>query len=356
MAGGIGSRFWPISTEDKPKQFLDILGSGTTLLQNTYKRYEKIFLKENILIVTNKKYVPIVKKQIKNISDKQILAEPMRKNTAPCIAYASFKIFMQNPDAVCLVAPADHLIGKEKDFYSTIKTGLDFASKNNALVTLGIKPIRPDTGYGYIQFEDTTEQKIRKVKTFTEKPKLPLAKKFIESGDFYWNSGMFIWSVKSILNAFKKFLPEMYEAFNEIKDFYNSKYEEQYIEKVYPVCRSISIDYGIMEKADNTFVILCNFEWSDLGTWGSLYTHLKKDKYKNAIIKNKLNNILNYDNKRCIINISQSKNTYVIQGLEDCIVVEANGIVLICKTEDEQRIKEFLKDYQLMLKKKRKRK
>ncbi len=342
MAGGIGSRFWPMSRTSLPKQFHDILGIGSTLLQLTVARYLPICPKENIIIVTNSGYKDLVKEQLPNLRDEQILLEPSRKNTAPCIAYAAYKINEENKEANIIVAPSDHLIIKEVDFQNTIKTAINKAESENCLLTIGIKPSRPDTGYGYIQFEDdnNSNEPIKKVQTFTEKPILDLAQRFIESGKFYWNSGMFIWSVKSILAAFETHLPDLNKLFAQGIDKYGTGEEEKFINQIYPLCKNISIDHGLMEKAKNVYVILADLGWSDLGTWGSLYTHVEKDETNNAVIGD---NVLAYDSSHNIVMMPKNKLA-VIQGLDDYIIVDSNDTLLICKKKDEQKIKEFVKD------------
>lgn len=342
MAGGIGSRFWPMSRTKFPKQFIDILGTGQTLIQQTFDRLEKIIPKENILVVTNELYKGLVVEQL-GIDEEQVLCEPSRRNTAPCIAYANYKIAQKNPNANIIVAPADHLILKEQKFIDVMEKALNFTASNDALLTLGISPSRPDTGYGYIQFDDTTSDEIKKVKTFTEKPDLELAKQFLASGDFSWNSGMFIWSLASIQKAFEKLLPEMDSLFKEEKDVFNSEKEEEAINKIYAVCKSISIDYGIMEKSDNVHVISADIGWSDLGTWGSIYTHLDQDESGNAVVGK---HVMLYDSKDCIVSVPKDK-LVVLQGLKDYIVVEANNTLLVCKKEDEQKIKQFVTDIKL---------
>jgi mannose-1-phosphate guanylyltransferase len=339
MAGGIGSRFWPMSTSSNPKQFHDVLGIGKTLLQLTVERYLPICDKANILIVTNERYKSLVQEQLPNFNEDQILLEPSRKNTAPCIAYACYKIHSQNKDANIIVAPSDHLILKEIEFQKTIETALKNTAKNNCLMTIGLKPSRPDTGYGYIQFEQG-DSNIRRVKTFTEKPSLDIAQRFLESGDFYWNSGMFIWSSSAIVEAFGKLLPEIGKLFSELNNVYYTDQEETEINKIYPICKNISIDYGIMEKAGNVEVILADLGWSDLGTWGSLYTHIDKDSNKNAIVGK---NVLTYDANDNMVLVPDNK-LVVIQGLNDYIVVESNDTLLICKKRDEQKIKQFVTD------------
>ncbi|MCB9189510.1 MAG: mannose-1-phosphate guanylyltransferase [Flavobacteriales bacterium] len=339
MAGGIGSRFWPMSTSRNPKQFHDVLGIGKSLLQMTVERYLPICEEQNIFIVTNDSYKDLVKEQLPNFLDDQILLEPSRKNTAPCIAYAAYKIHQRNPQAKMIVAPSDHLIVKEFEFRETITTALKAAEEYGQLVTIGIKPDRPDTGYGYIQFE-AGEDTVRKVKTFTEKPSLDIAQRFLDSGDFYWNSGMFIWSSATIIEAFEKYLPEIGKLFSDIQaDFYTTK-EEESINRIYPLCKNISIDYGIMENAEKVSVILADLGWSDLGTWGSLYTHIQHDDYKNAIVGK---NVLTYDANDNMIKVPDDK-LVVIQGLNDFIIVENNNTLLICKKRDEQKIKQFVTD------------
>lgn len=343
MAGGIGSRFWPMSKTDYPKQFLDILGTGRTLLQQTFDRYLPICPKENILIVTNEAYRDLVKKQLPEIDDNQILCEPARRNTAPCIAFALYKIAAINPDASMIVAPSDHLILNETNFNDCVNTALDLTRKSDILVTLGIKPSRPDTGYGYIQFEDDAtfaNSKVKKVKTFTEKPNLELAQEFLRSGDFYWNSGMFIWSVKSIQRAFELYSTDIDSLFKQGADKFNTPEEKAFVNSIFPMCPNISIDYGIMEKADNVAVVLGDFGWSDLGTWGSLYTHIPHDKEHNAVVGK---NVMLYDSANCIVNVPNEK-LVVLQGLDDYIVVDAHNTLLVCRKEDEQKIKQFVND------------
>jgi mannose-1-phosphate guanylyltransferase len=341
MAGGIGSRFWPMSTAEHPKQFHDVLGTGRTLIQLTVDRYLPICNPENIIIVTNENYKGLVQEQLPMLKDEQILLEPSRKNTAPCIAYACYKIYAKNKDAKIIVAPSDHLILRQKDFEITISKALEKA-ESDCLITIGIKPSRPDTGYGYIQFEedDTDTNGIRKVKTFTEKPSLEIAKRFIESGDFYWNSGMFVWSAKAIITAFEKNLPDLAKSFQDGMSTYFTNQESEYINQIYPMCKNISIDYGIMEKADNVFVILADLGWSDLGTWGSLYTKVEQDSNRNAIIGKK---VATYDCNDNIVMMPDNKRV-VLQGLNDFIVVESNETLLICKKKDEQKIKQFVID------------
>lgn len=343
MAGGIGSRFWPMSRTSYPKQFHDILGTGSTLIQQTFERFLHICPKENIYIVTNEQYRELVKEQLDGIDYDQILCEPSRRNTAPCVAYANEKIRSKNPNARMIVAPSDHLILKEQAFFATIETALDQAQTTGNLVTLGIKPSRPDTGYGYIQFtdaKDAVNDQVKKVKTFTEKPDLDLAREFIKSGDFYWNSGIFIWTLDSITEAFKQHLPEVTELFEEGAAELNSDKEQEKIAEIYSVCESVSLDYGIMEKAKNVNVVLSDFGWSDLGTWGSLFTHVKKDKDHNAIVGK---NVVVYNSSDNMISVPENK-LVVIHGLEDFILVDTDDVLLLCPKEEEQRIKQIVTD------------
>jgi mannose-1-phosphate guanylyltransferase len=348
MAGGVGSRFWPLSRTRKPKQFLDILGTGRTLLQQTVDRIRKVIPIENIYIVTNEDYEALVNKQLPELSHRQVLLEPLRRNTAPCIAYANHKIKLINPDAKILVAPSDHIILKEQDFLDVVIKGLEFVTESDSMLTLGIQPNRPETGYGYIQINgDKTRielnESFRRVKTFTEKPDLAMAEIFIQSGDFFWNSGMFFWSLSTIMKAFNTYLPEVDQLFSEGRDFYNTDRESEFINKVYPNCKNISIDYGIMEKAENVHVLCSDFGWSDLGTWGSLYDILEKDEDKNSVTGS---NVFCYNSKNCLINLPENKLA-VIQGLDDYIVVESENILLVCRKQDEQKIKNFVNDVRL---------
>ncbi|HCT29556.1 MAG TPA: mannose-1-phosphate guanylyltransferase, partial [Bacteroidales bacterium] len=343
MAGGIGSRFWPLSRTSKPKQFIDILGTGKTLLQQTFTRMNRICPAENILVVTSQLYKGIVLEQLPDITPDQVLLEPMRRNTAPCISFANYKIKQKNPDAVVVVAPSDHLILNEDKFIETINKAIAFTSQNDALLTLGIKPSRPETGYGYIQVGASVDDQtpnLKKVKTFTEKPNVELAKVFVESGEFFWNSGIFVWSLKSISTAFEKHLPEVDGLFRDTAVYFGTNEEKKRIEQAYSECRNVSIDYGVMEKADNVYVICSEFGWSDLGTWGSLYTHLNKDAKQNAVIGK---NVMLYDSSNTIVNVPDNK-LVILQGLEDYIVVESDDILLICQKKDEQEIKNFVND------------
>jgi len=343
MAGGIGSRFWPMSRVSLPKQFLDILGTGETLIQQTFRRLKKICPVENILIVTNRDYKSLCLDQLSDVLEKNILGEPAMRNTAPCVAYAAFKIQSENPDANMIIAASDHIITKEDEFVRVVGDCLKLSASNDILLTIGIKPSRPDTGYGYIQFTEEAlpnHKKVRKVKTFTEKPNQELALNFLDSGDFLWNSGMFIWSAKSITLAYRKHLNDIYTVFEDGKLIYNTEKEEEYIDRVFPGCKNISIDYGIMEKSDKVYVYPASFGWSDLGTWGSLYTHLDLDENKNAVLGDK---VILYDSSNNIVNVPKEKQV-VLQGLNGYIVVESKGTLLVCKKEDEQKIKQFVAD------------
>jgi len=336
MAGGVGSRFWPLSTAQFPKQFHDMLGTGSTLIQKTVSRFEKIIPSENILIATNKNYEKLVLEQLSKISSKQLVLEPAMRNTAPCILFSAFKIYTENPDAIMVIAPSDHWIEDEQEFIKNIKTAFDFCAKNNALVTLGIQPTTPNTGYGYIQFENSANE-LKKVRKFTEKPNLEIAEQFLKSGDYLWNAGIFVWSVKSILKAFNTHLPEMYALFSNGENNYNTALENQFIESNYAFSENISIDFGIMEKANNVFVLPVNFDWNDLGTWSSLYHELKKDSDQNATLGG---NVIYIDSANNIVK-TQSKKRVVIQGLNDYIVVEKEDVILICPKNKEQDIKQI---------------
>lgn len=340
MAGGIGSRFWPYSRNNYPKQFLDVLNTGQSLLQMTVARFKSICPPENIYIVTNKDYEGLVAAQLPELHADQILSEPVKRNTAPCVAFAAYKIRRKNPDATMVVAPSDHAIFHETEFVRSIEKALHAAEQGNKLITLGIKPNRPETGYGYIQYIEDAEAKMKKVKTFTEKPQLELARKFIESGDFVWNAGIFIWRAKDIIEAFEKYLPEQAEIFEEGKDVYYTPDEESFIRKAYSQCRNISIDYGIMEKADNVYVLLADFGWSDLGSWNSLHEiHEKKDKDNNVID----GNVLLFDSKECMLK-GDDDRLIVVQGLEGYLVAQCDDVTLICKKDDEQRFREYVSE------------
>jgi mannose-1-phosphate guanylyltransferase len=339
MAGGIGSRFWPMSRTTHPKQFLDILGTGKTLIQQTFERYSKLVPPENIFVVTAHEYVDKVKEQLPQINEANILGEPSRKNTAPCIAYIAFKLQQINPDALMIAAPADNLILDDEAFVKTTETALRFIDHINALVTIGIKPTHPNTGYGYIQHDDLeVAPGIYKVKTFTEKPNLELAETFLASGDFLWNAGIFTWKVKNIITAFEKHLPEIYEVFAAEKDLLNTAAEKEAIERIYPQCTNISIDFGIMEKADNVYVIPASFQWSDLGTWNSAWQNMEKDYFQNAVAGSQ---VMVFDTRNTMVHVPNNK-LVVLQGMEDFIVVDTKDVLLICRKEKEQEIKEIV--------------
>lgn len=345
MGGGIGSRFWPFSREDFPKQFLDFFGTGRSLLQMTFDRFAKLIPIENIYVVTNERYQPLIREQLPMLAEQQILLEPARRNTAPCIAYAAYHIRAINPAANIVVAPSDHLILKEEVFLRDVQKGLDFVRDHKALVTLGIKPSRPETAYGYIQSSDRMIGEFTKVKTFTEKPNLELAKVFQESGEFFWNSGIFVWNVATILEAFDKFLPDIDSRFKLGKSLFNTPEESDFIQSIFPYCPNISIDYGVMEKADNVYMLCVDFGWADLGTWGSLFDLAHKDGNHNAVLKK--NKALLYECTGNVIALDQPDRLAVIQGLHDYIVAESDNVLLICRKEDEARIKEFVADAQL---------
>lgn len=341
MAGGIGSRFWPKSRTSYPKQFLDILNSGKTLIQWTFERYTTFIPKENIFVVTSEEYSHIVAEQLPEIPLENIIAEPSRKNTAPCVAYIAFKLAQQNPAASLIVAPSDHMILDADTFKNIALKALTFVDKQQAFVTLGIKPTYPNTGYGYIQYE-TLEGKddIFPVKTFTEKPNLEIAKTFISSGDFLWNAGIFVWKAIDVVKAFEQYDTETYELFDAEKENLNTPNEKEAIARIYPLCKNISIDIAIMEKAENVYVIPSSFGWSDLGTWTSAYDNLEKDYLGNAVAGN---NVIVIDSTRCMVSASHDK-VVVLQGLDDFIVVDTDDALLICKKEKEQAIKEYVSE------------
>jgi len=343
MAGGIGSRFWPMSREKSPKQFLDILGTGSSLIQLTYERFSSFVPDSNFMVVTSDDYVSLTKSHIPAMNPELILAEPGRKNTAPCIAYAAYKLYKENPDAIMIISPADHVILKQKAFETTMQTAISHASETDHLVTIGIKPSRPDTGYGYIQFHQAskyTRDDVKQVKTFTEKPQVDLALQFLQSGDFYWNSGMFIWKVSAIVKAFEQHMPDLASAFNSKLASLNTEQEEEAIKDIYGSCESISIDYGIMEKAENVDLVLSDFGWSDLGTWGSLYEQLSTEAGSNVVINGE---VKTYSTNHSIIRMPKDKLA-VVQGLTNYIVVDTDDVLLICQKDEEQKIKQIVAD------------
>ncbi len=347
MAGGVGSRFWPLSKSSMPKQFLDILGTGRTFIQMTFDRFKTICPIENFIVVTNQNYKDLVLEQLPEIKEDQILLEPLRRNTGPCIAYASNRIKAINQNAMMVVTPSDHLIVNEVEFQEQITSGLEFARQNDVLLTLGIPPSRPETGFGYIQIEDKIDnsqsEHLYKVRTFTEKPNLEMAKIFVESGEFYWNSGIFLWSIASITKAFQEYLPDIHELFVKGFNLYGTKDEVFFINKTYSECQNISIDYGVMEKAENVYVLCADFGWSDVGTWGSLYAQHPKDESENVV---EGDSVFMYDAEQNIVNMPNGKIA-VIQGLNDFIVVETDEILPVCKKDQEQYIRKFVNDIRL---------
>lgn len=338
MAGGVGSRFWPVSTTDFPKQFHDMLGTGDTLIQKTFTRLSQIIPKENIIILTNEVYNDIVLEQLPMVKQEQIILEPAMRNTAPCILYASLKIKKENPDAVMVVAPSDHWIEDEVQFCANLQHAFDFCEREDNLMTLGILPTFPNTGYGYIEYDKLDSRPIKKVKQFREKPDYATARKFIQSRNFLWNAGIFVWSVKSVLNAFQEFQPVMFDHFMQGYDVYNTSNEKQFIKENYPLAENISVDYAILEKAHNVFVLPATFDWNDLGTWGSLHEKLDKDENNNAVVnarvllENASNNIIRAEGKKLV----------VIDGLNDYIIVDKDDTLLIYPKSKEQDIKKIV--------------
>ena len=339
MAGGIGSRFWPMSRTRYPKQFLDILGMGRTLIQQSYDRYSKVVPPANVYVVTSHEYVDIVKAQLPELPASNILAEPSRKNTAACIAYIAFHLQAKDPDAVMIAAPADHLVTETDQFIETATKALDFVESVNSLVTIGIKPTHPNTGYGYIQHEMMqAAPDVFKVKTFTEKPSEEIAKAFIASGDFLWNAGIFTWKISTVLTAFESHLSEVYEVFAAEKEHFNTATEREAIERIYPQCTNVSVDFGVMEKASNVFVIPASFGWSDLGTWNSAWDNMEKDYFGNAVVGK---NVMVVDANNCMVH-APDKKLVLLQGLRDYIIVDTEDALLICKKDKEQQIKEYV--------------
>ena len=341
MAGGVGSRFWPMSTTERPKQFIDVLGVGRSLLQLTLDRFKGICAPENVWIVTNQKYFELVKEQLPEVPVGNILCEPCRRNTAPCIAYVSWRIKSQDPKANIVVTPSDHIVADEVEFRRVVKSCLKFTGETDAIITLGMKPNRPETGYGYIQADLSTSsprnKEIYRVDKFREKPDLETAMSYIQQNNFFWNAGIFIWSVSTIVNAFRVYQPALSKIFEGLMDVYGTDQEQVMIDKLYPECENISVDYAIMEKAEEIFVCPADFGWSDLGTWGSLLAQTKRDLYGNSCIGP---NITMFDSHNCIVHTTGERKV-VVQGLDDCIVAEKDGMLLICKLSEEQRIKHF---------------
>ena len=336
MAGGVGARFWPRSRRMMPKQFLDILGTGRSFIRQTYERFAPMVPAENFLVVTNQNYKDLVLQHLPELRPEQVLCEPIGRNTAPCIAYAAYTLLKQDPEAEMIVTPSDHLILDEESFRKIISECLDFAAEHDALMTVGIKPTRPDTGYGYIQVSD--DQPVSKVKCFTEKPNLELAQTFLQCGEFFWNSGIFIWKVRTIIEAFGKYLPEHDALFRGVMRALGTEAENNAVNMAFSECRSISIDYGVMEKADNVYVRCGEFGWSDVGTWGSVYQHARKDRYANAA---PAEGCYLYDTRSSIISLPEGK-VAVISGLKEYIVVDTDDVLMICPRAEEQNIKKFI--------------
>lgn len=341
MAGGVGSRFWPVSTSEYPKQFQDMMGVGETLLQLTYNRLSNIVLPKNVLILSNEKYKDIVLEQLPKITEEQILLEPAMRNTAPCILLAALKIKKQNPDAVMLVAPSDHWIEEKHAFIKDIYEAFKAAEEKEVLVTLGIKPSYPNTGYGYINFEEGTfedgKTNLQKVRKFTEKPTLRNARKYLEEGNYVWNSGIFIWKASIIAESFSEYCPEMFDLFQKGEEKLNNSAEDNFVKEVYPKAQNISIDYAILEKSEKVYVIPASFDWDDLGTWGALYSKLAKDDSKNAVVNAQL---MPGSSKNNMIYTKEYK-VVIIDGLEDFIVVDDDKVLMIVPKEKEQEIKEI---------------
>ena len=341
MAGGVGSRFWPMSTADRPKQFIDVLGVGKSLLQLTYQRFANICPPENIWVVTNRRYAGLVKEQLPEVLEGNILLEPCRRNTAPCIAYVSWKIKSKDPKANVVVTPSDHIVTDEAEFRRVIGRCLRFTADSDAIVTLGMKPNRPETGYGYIKADLTMsslrQRELFRVDKFREKPNLETAMQYINDKDYFWNAGIFIWSVSTIVNAFRVYQPAISKIFENMLPYYGTPREQELIDIFYPECENISVDYAIMEKAEEIFVCPADFGWSDLGTWGSLQMHTKRDLYGNSLIGE---NIEMYDCHNCVVHTLEERRV-VVQGLDNYIIAEKDGTLLICGLAEEQRIRQF---------------
>lgn len=349
MAGGIGSRFWPMSTTDYPKQFIDVLGCGRTLIQLTKDRFEGICPPENIWVVTSEKYAEEVKRQLPEIADDHILREPCRRNTAPCIAYVSWKIKARDPKANMVVTPSDHIIMDVKEFQRVIKSSLKFTNNSDAILTLGMTPTRPETGYGYIEadlsYPSNYNKEVFRVDSFKEKPDLATAERYIKKKSFFWNAGIFVWNVNTVVNSLRVYQPAISKIFERMLPYYYTDKEQQLINEQFPLCENISIDYAIMEKADNVYVQLCNFGWADLGTWGALHEASPKDQHKNVIVNG---HTMLYDCRDNIIAMPKGKLA-VVQGLEDYLVADTNNVLLICKKDDESTIRRYVNDAQIKL-------
>tara|TARA_R110002049_G_scaffold206269_1_gene376804 strand:- start:49989 stop:51071 length:1083 start_codon:yes stop_codon:yes gene_type:complete len=340
MAGGVGSRFWPVSTQDFPKQFHDMLGAGDTLIQKTFKRLAHIIQKENIFILTNERYNDLVFEQLPGVTKRQVVLEPAMRNTAPCILYASLKIQKENPDALMIVAPSDHWIEDETTFAKNVQSAFDFCAQNDALMTLGIQPTFPNTGFGYIEYDKASEKSIKPVNQFREKPDYETAKAFIAQGNFLWNAGIFMWSVKSVVAAFQNSQPELFQLFKTGMPKYNTNLEEDFIKDNYPKAENISVDYAILETSKNVFVIAAEFDWNDLGTWGSLYDKLDKDGAGNAVVNSRT---LTESASGNMIRTKKDK-IVVVDGLKDYIIVDKEDVLLIVPKEKEQDIKKILQN------------
>ncbi len=337
MAGGVGARFWPKSRQSTPKQFLDILGSGKSFIRHTFERFLPIVPVENFIVVTNRRYLDLVLEHIPELKAEQVLCEPIGRNTAPCICYAAYSLLKRDPEAEMIVTPADHFVSDEAGLRQIINECVEFASKSNALMTVGVRPTRPETGYGYIQVEDNSP--ISRVKCFTEKPNLEIAQVFMQSGEFFWNSGIFVWRATDIIEAVEKHLPEHHALFSSINDLYGTEGEAEAIHRVFSECRPISIDFGVMERADNVYVRVGEFGWSDVGTWGSLYQLAPKDKYANA----ESDDVMFYDSRSCIVSMPKDK-VAVVSGLRDYIVVDTEDALMICPRNKEQEIRKYVED------------
>lgn len=344
MAGGVGSRFWPMSSTQLPKQFIDVLGCGRTLIQLTVDRFKDICLPENMWVVTSAAYSDIVKEQLPGINPDHVLLEPCRRNTAPCIAYVSWKIKAQNPKANIVVTPSDHIVIDGREFARVVTSAMKFTADSDAIVTLGMKATRPETGYGYIEADLSmacpSNKEIYRVDAFKEKPDLETAERYLRRNNYFWNAGIFIWNVNTIVNAIRVYQPPMAKIFERLLPYYYTDKEQSLIDEAFPACENISIDYAVMEKADEIYVFPASFGWSDLGTWGSLHENLKKDAHNNVCIGQ---NIKMYESRNCIIHTTQEKKV-VVQGLDEYIVAEKNDMLLICRLSEEQRIREFSED------------
>lgn len=341
MAGGVGSRFWPLSNDDLPKQFLDVLGVGRTLIQLTAERFHDIVPAENIWVVTNRHYADLVQEQLPDVPRENILLEPCRRNTAPCICYASWRIKKKNPRATIVVTPSDHIVMDNQRFADSIRDAVDFASETDAIVTLGMKPTRPETGYGYIKadltFASSRKKNLYRVDAFKEKPTREVAEQYLQDSSYFWNAGIFVWTVSTIVNAFRVYQPEISRIFEKLLPTYGTPREREAIDEQFPLCENISVDYAILEKAEEIFVYPADFGWSDLGTWGSLQENLQRDSYGNAVVGN---DVKVFESRNNIIH-TEGLRQVVVQGLDGYVVAERDGVLLICQLSEEQRIKLF---------------